>query len=48
LSPENCKPLGDDIIRSQAARMVKQDPSLKRMSRSELRQKIIEKHGPSS
>lgn len=47
LAPENCKPLGEDIIRSREAKMFQQDPSLKRVNRKELRERIIEKHGPS-
>lgn len=47
LAPENCKPLGDDIIHNRARQMVEKDPSLKHMNRRELREKILHKHGPS-
>lgn len=47
LAYENCKPLAESIIRQRASQMVKSDPTLKRMDRRELRQKIIDKHGPS-
>ena len=47
LAPENCKPLGEDIIRRREYQMTKQSPELKRMDRRELRASIIEKHGPS-
>ncbi len=40
-------PLGEDIIRTNIQRMVKKDPSLKRKSRSELREAVLAKHGPS-
>lgn len=46
LASENCKPLGEDIIRDRAAEMVKKDPGLKRLNRTELREKIISNHGP--
>jgi len=45
LDAKNCIPLGEDIIRERAAVMQAKDPSLKRMNRRELREKIIEKHG---
>lgn len=47
LAPENCKPLGEDIIRDRAAEMVRKNPDLKRKSRRELREAVLEKHGPS-
>lgn len=45
LAPENCKSLGEDIIVDSARDMIKKDPSLKRLTRKELRQKVIDKHG---
>lgn len=47
LSPENCQPMGEDIIRDRAASMIARDPSLKQMDRRELRQSIVATHGPS-
>lgn len=43
---KNRKLLGEDVISKYAGKMVEQDPSLKRISRQELREKVIEKHGP--
>jgi len=47
LARENCKLLGEDIIRDRAMEMAKTDPSVLKMNRKDLRQKIIDKHGPS-
>lgn len=38
-------PLGEDIVSKTAAMMTKQDPSLKKLPRGELRDRIISKHG---
>ena len=46
LDAKNCVPMGNDVIQHYAAKMVAKDPSLKRLKRSELRAKVIEKHGP--
>ena len=43
---ENCVPLGNDIVNSFARDMVKKNPDLKRKNRAELRQMILDKHGP--
>lgn len=45
--PYNHRPLGEDIIRRNIAKMVKDDPSLKGKSRAEMREAVIAKHGPS-
>lgn len=47
LAPENCKPLADDLVRKRAASMIQKDPDLKRVNRTELRNRIIETHGAS-
>lgn len=47
LAPENCQTLGEDVIRDRAMQMYKEDPSVAKMDRKELRKKIIDKHGPS-
>ncbi len=39
--------MAEDLVRQNARRMVHQDPSLKKLSRQELREAVIEKHGPS-
>ena len=46
LDAKNCVPMGNDVIQHYAAKMVAKDPSLKSLKRSELRAKVIEKHGP--
>lgn len=46
LDAKNCVPMGNDVIQHYAAKMVAKDPSLKRLKKSELRAKVIEKHGP--
>lgn len=43
---ENCIPLADDAIQQYSAKMIQKDPSLKRLSKREMREKVIEKHGP--
>lgn len=40
-------PLAEDLIRSNARQMVQDNPDLKRLSRRELRERVLEKHGPS-
>jgi len=45
LAPENC-PLAPDIIRKKARQMVKQDPSLRKLKKGELREAVIAKYGP--
>lgn len=47
LAPENCKPLGEDIISGYAKHMVQKDPSLAKKSRREIRETVLAKHGPS-
>lgn len=52
LAPENCKPLGEDIIRGHMRTEVENNPDLAKgmtpKKRQALRQSIIQKHGPSS
>lgn len=40
-------PMAEDLVRQHARRMVHQDPSMRKLSRQELREAVIEKHGPS-
>lgn len=47
LSDENCVPMGMDLVRKKACKMVRSDPSLRSKSKAELRQLVLEKHGPS-
>lgn len=44
---DNCVPLADDIVNRLAKEKIAADPSLKKKSRRELREKIIAEHGPS-
>ena len=48
LAARNCVRLADNIIIDRAKTMQKQDPSVKRMSRQALREKIIAEHGASA
>lgn len=45
LAPENCKPLADDIVKIRERKMLQGNPDLARLNRSELRRRIIDKHG---
>lgn len=45
LDPKNCKPLGEDIIRRRMREEIKSNPDLSKRDRSDLRQKIISRHG---
>lgn len=47
LAYENCKPLGEDLIRNREEQMIQKNPELKRADRRELREQILAKHGPS-
>lgn len=47
LSDEECVPMAEDLIRQKAAKMVKENPDLKRIPRATLRAKVLEKYGPS-
>ncbi len=46
LDPKYCKPMGEDLIRSNARRMAEKDPSIKRLKPQEIREKVLEAHGP--
>lgn len=46
LAPEKCKPLGEDIIRRRVTEEIKRNPDMSPKDRKSLREKIIEKHGP--
>ena len=48
LAPENCVPLAEDIIRSKAVDMIKEEPALASLPRQKLREKVLERHGPTS
>lgn len=47
LAPENCVALAPNIIRKKMKEMVKQNPSLKRVPRQALRERVLAKYGPS-
>lgn len=42
---ENAKPLADDLVAETARDMIKADPEVGKLSRGELRERIVEKHG---
>lgn len=44
---ESATPLAEDLIRQKGKQMVQKDPSLKKLPRRELREKVLEKFGPS-
>lgn len=44
---ERAPRMGEDLIRQKAKQMVEQDSSLKRLPRRELREKVLERFGPS-
>ena len=48
LAPEKCTPLGEDIISNRASEMMNKNPDLRFMNRKDLREQIIDKHGPST
>lgn len=43
---ETSLPMAEDVIRSNARRMIQENPDLKTKSRQEIRQMVLEKHGP--
>ena len=46
-APENCVPLAPSLIREHARKMITKNPDLKRKSRRELTEMVVERHGPS-
>ncbi len=46
LAPENCVPLAEKVIRQKAAGMIKRNPELGRLSKGEMRDKVLAKYGP--
>lgn len=46
-APENCVPMAENLIMQKAKLLARTDPSIKRMKRQEVRQKVLEKFGPS-
>jgi hypothetical protein len=47
LGPESCKPMGEDLIRQKARKMIQKNPDLKRLPRQAIREIVLAKHGPS-
>ena len=47
LADENCVPLAEDLVQKNISRMVKNNPTLGKLNKSELRHKVLAKHGPS-
>ena len=48
LADDKCVPLADDLVRSNAAKMIKKNPDLGRLTKAEMRKRVIQKYGPSS
>jgi hypothetical protein len=44
---ENCIPMANDLICQQGRKMIQKDPSLKKLSRQDMKALVLEKHGPS-
>ncbi|NLX55067.1 MAG: hypothetical protein GXY58_08135 [Planctomycetaceae bacterium] len=44
---ESAPPMAEDLVQRTTATMVRRDPALKELSRAELRQRAIDKYGPS-
>jgi hypothetical protein len=44
---DSAPPLAEDLVQRATATMVRQDPGLQKLSRAELRQRAIDKYGPS-
>jgi len=47
LADENCAPMPMDLVRKKASAMVKKNPDLRYKTKAELRQMVLQKHGPS-
>lgn len=47
LADEHCVPMAEDLIRQGARRMIAKDPELKRLPKRELRERVLDKYGPS-
>lgn len=47
LADENCVPLAPDLVKKLACKMVRKNPELRRKTKAELREMVLEKHGPS-
>ena len=48
LAPENCVPMAKDLIRDNARKMIQENPDLRHKPASELRQMVLDKHGPAT
>ena len=44
--PPKAKRMGEDMIRDNAQKMIAEDPSLARLSKRDLKEAVIAKHGP--
>jgi hypothetical protein len=43
---ESCVPMAESLIRENAQRMVQANPDLKRLNKRELRERVLQQHGP--
>jgi hypothetical protein len=48
LDKKNCVPMAEDLIRSNARKMIRQNPDLAHLPKQKLREKVLQKYGPSS
>lgn len=48
LEPVKSKPLANDIIRENAKRILKEEPDKRKLSKNELRELVVERHGKPS
>lgn len=48
LAQENCIPMAEDLIRSKAKDMIREDPGLRSLPPKRLREKVIAQYGPSA
>ena len=48
LDQRNCIPLAENLVRSKAREMIRENPGLKSLPAKKLREKVIERYGPTS
>jgi len=48
LAPQHCVPLAENIIRDKARDMIQENPGLRSLSRNKLREKVLERYGPTT
>jgi len=48
LAPKHCVPLSENIVREKAMDMIQENPGLKSLNRKQLREKVLERYGPTT